>query len=188
MNVLLVDDDEGMRLTLGDVLRREGWDVLCAEDGEKAWDLHVREKVRLVICDWNMPRTDGLELCRRVRSVHNTAYTYFILMTGLNLSREDGHAALRAGVDDVLIKPLDFVQIALRLRAARRVLSYANRLEELESVIPICSYCRRLRDEKDVYQKMETYFLKHAGVLFSHGACPECLAAHFPEQDAAAAS
>lgn len=182
MNVLLVDDEEDLRSLLSAELRADGWDVLCAPDAESAWDLIARQKTHLVVCDWILPGLDGLELCRRVRALRGASYVYFILMTGARLKREDGHEAMRAGIDDLLIKPLDLTQLSLRLRAAQRVLAYANRLRELEGVIPICSYCRRLRDEKDCYDKMEKYFLKHAGVLFSHGVCPECLARHFPEE------
>jgi len=176
VNVLIVDDEEGMRMALGDFLEREGWSVLAAVSGEQAWDLHARGKTNLVLCDWDMPGVDGLELCRRVRAVPRAAYTYFVLMTGLRLTRDRVHEAMRAGIDDVLAKPLDLVQVSLRLRAAKRVLTFANRLRELESVIPICSYCRRLRDEKEGYRRMEDYFLRNAGVLFTHGACPDCAA------------
>jgi sigma-B regulation protein RsbU (phosphoserine phosphatase) len=181
MKVLLVDDDPATRLLLAAALRREGWDVLDAADGRDALDLHEREKVQLVVSDWRMPRMDGLELCRRVRAANARDYVYFILITATNVSRGSYELAMRSGVDDFLVKPLDFVQIGLRLRAAQRQLSYANRLGELERIIPVCSHCRRLRDDRDAYLQMEAYFLKHAGVQFSHGVCPECARKHYPD-------
>jgi DNA-binding response OmpR family regulator len=181
VNVLIVDDDAATRLALGAALRREGWNVIPAEDGAAALRVHQRGEVRLVISDWRMPRMDGLELCRRVRAALVADYTYFILTTATNVSRGSYELAMRSGVDDFLIKPLDFVQIGLRLRAAQRQLTYANRLRELESIISICSHCRRLRDDRDAYLQMESYFLKHAGVLFSHGVCPDCARKHYPD-------
>jgi DNA-binding response OmpR family regulator len=181
MNVLLVDDDRTTRILLEAALRREGWTVFPTENGRDAYELHCRENVHLVISDWNMPRMDGLELCRRLRASRANAYTYFILITATNLSRGSCERALGDGVDDFLMKPLDFVQVGLRLHAARRVLSYANRLRELESVIPICAHCRRLRDDRDAYLPMEEYFAKRAAVQFSHGVCPDCAREHYPE-------
>jgi DNA-binding response OmpR family regulator len=175
MNVLVVDDDSSTRLLLEGALRRDGWSVLSAENGGDAWDIHSRANVHLVVSDWRMPGLDGLELCRRVRASRSAAYTYFILISATNVARDDYETAMRSGVDDFLVKPLDFVQMDLRLGAARRMLVYANRLRELESIIPICSYCRRLRDDKDSYHAMESYFARHAGVTFSHGVCPECM-------------
>lgn len=175
MNVLVVDDDAATRALLGAALSRDRWNVLCAEDGRRAWDLHANADVHLVISDWRMPELDGLELCRRVRASRSGSYTYFILVSATNVGRKDYETAMSRGVDDFLIKPLDFVQVGLRLKAARRMLVYANRLRELEKRISICSYCRRLRDEENSYQDMEPYFEKRAGVSFSHGICPECM-------------
>jgi len=183
MNVLLVDDDSVSRVLLASALRRAGWTVLVAEDGRDALDLHGREKVHLVISDWQMPRMDGLELCRRVRASDAPDYTYFILITATNLSRGNYERAMGSGVDDFLVKPLDFIQTDLRLRAASRLLGYANRLRELESIIPVCAHCRRLRDDRDAYLQMEDYFAKRAGVRFSHGVCPECAREHYPDAD-----
>lgn len=182
MNVLLVDDEPATRRVLSAALARDGWNVLDAEDGEQALSVHGARRVHMVVSDWQMPRLDGLELCRRIRAQRTPAYTYFILLTGTLDPVSFYETAMRAGVDDFLVKPVDPLQMRLRLAAARRLLTYANRLGELESVIPVCAYCRRLRDDAQAYHKMEDYFERHAAVLFSHGVCPECLEAHFPEE------
>lgn len=182
MKVLLVDDDEALCRTLEKALRKDGWEVLHAPDGARALELYAGGRVRLVISDWDMPRLDGIALCRALRASPSPLYTYFILMTGVNASFKDGRTALQAGVDEFLVKPVDLVQLRLRARAGKRILSYANRIAELEGIIPVCSYCRRLRDYGDDYLRMEAYFKKNAGVVFSHGVCPACLARHFPQK------
>lgn len=174
MNVLLADDDPSVRVLLGVVLRDEGWQVLEARDGEEALARHGQGGVRLLISDWRMPGLDGVELCRRLRAARDPFYTYFILISAMPAEPAKVEAAMRAGVDDFLFKPLDLVSVRLRVHAARRLLLYANRLRELEAVIPVCASCRRLRDDQHAYHRMEAYFEKHAAVLFTHGICPDC--------------
>lgn len=182
MKILIADDDATTRRTVGNALRKEGWEMFCAADGESAWSLLCREQVHVVISDWNMPGLDGSALCRRIRAAHSPLYTYFLMISGANLSLEDGREALRAGVDGFLAKPFDLSHLVLCVHAARRMLAYANRLHELEGIIPVCSFCRRLRGDGEAYLQMETYFERRAGVVFSHGLCPSCMAEHYPAQ------
>lgn len=181
MNVIVADDDPAIRMLLSTALRRDGWSVIEARDGMEAIAHHSEGAARLIISDWHMPGIDGVEMCRRLRAYRSPAYTYFILISGARCEPATFQTAMNAGVDDFLFKPLDLVQVSLRLRAAKRLLTYANRLQELENVIPVCSYCRRLRDDRNAYHQMEAYFERNASVLFSHGVCPECEVKHFPE-------
>lgn len=176
MDILVADDDPAIRAILSAALKGDGRRMLEAEDGARAWDLVRAEKPNLVISDWRMPGVEGPELCRRIRERRGEEYTYFVLMTAAGATPRDYAEASLSEVDDFLIKPLDPAQIRLRARAAQRLLAYANRLRELETIVPVCADCRRVRDDRNSYQQMETYFARHAGVLFSHGICPECLA------------
>ena len=180
MNVLLVDDDPMSLDMLSEALAAEDRHILTAASGEKAWEILGGTEVHVVVSDMRMPGMDGLELCRRVRGMKSSTYTYFILVTGTPMDRQAYEAAGLAEVDDFVSKPHLAEPLQLRLRAAKRLLHVANRLRELEGIIPICSHCRRLRDEEDSYQQLEAYFEKqHSGFVFSHGICPDCLAKHY---------
>jgi len=180
MNVLLVDDDPMTIELLRESLKGEGRRILTASSGTQAWEIINCEQVHVVVSDMRMPEMDGLELCRRVRSMKSASYVYFILITGVEMDAQVYSDAGLAEVDDFVSKPHLTLPLQLRLRAARRLLNVTNRLRELEGIIPICSHCRRLRDEKDSYQQMESYFTKHAaGLSFSHGICPDCMAKHY---------
>jgi CheY-like chemotaxis protein len=182
MNVLLVDDDPLSLDMLSEALAAGDRHILTAGSGEDAWEILGRTEVHVVVSDMRMPGMDGLELCRRVRAMKSGTYTYFILITGTPMDPEAYEAAGLAEVDDFVSKPDLAEPLRLRLRAAKRLLNVANRLRELESIIPICAHCRRLRDEEDSYQQMEAYFEKHhSGFVFSHGICPDCLAKHYGE-------
>ena len=101
----------------------------------------------MVVSDWSMPQMDGLELCRRIRKAAGPDYTYFILLTARDASGENQQAAADAGVDDFLTKPLNFDELWNRLRVAERILRYATQVRQLEEMLPICSYCKKIRDD-----------------------------------------
>lgn len=182
MNVLLVDDDPLVLAVLRESLRAADRKILTAASGEEAWEILGRTEVQVVVSDMRMPGMDGLELCRRVRARKTRAYTYFILVTGASMDPKAYEAVELAEVDDFVMKPNLSEPLRLRLRAAKRLLSVANRLSELEGIIPICAHCRRLRDKENTYQQMEAYFEKHhSRLLFSHGICPDCMSKNFGE-------
>jgi DNA-binding response OmpR family regulator len=114
------------------------------------------------------------ELCKRIRGRAKTEYTYFILLTANNTGRDNLRKAMDAGIDDFLTKPLDREAIYMRLRVAERILQFKLRIRQLKELIPICMYCKRVRDDRDYWQQVETYIHHQTGSNFSHGICPDC--------------
>ena len=145
-----------------------------AADGEEAWTLFQAGGVRVVVSDWMMPRLDGLELCRRIRARLDSDYVYFVLLTGNSANDENQRIAAEAGVDDFLTKPLDQQEMWMRLRVAERILRYATQVSQLEAFLPICSYCKKIRDDKNYWQQIESYINQRTGTDFSHSVCPDC--------------
>jgi len=174
LNILAVEDDILARKIICRSLRRLGHEVIEAADGEEAWTLLQAGGIRVVVCDWMMPRLDGLELCRRIRAKIGAEYVYFILLTGNSASDDNQRAAAEAGVDDFLTKPLDPQEMWMRLRVAERILRYATQVSQLETFLPICSYCKKIRDDKNYWQQIESYINKRTGTDFSHSVCPDC--------------
>ena len=128
----------------------------------------------LIVSDWMMPGTDGLSLCQKVRDRPGIPYTYVILLTANRTTPENYALATEAGVDDFLTKPIDREALQMRLRVAERILQFTAEIRQLKELIPICVYCRKVRDEQDYWEQVETYIQKETGSRFSHGACPEC--------------
>jgi DNA-binding response OmpR family regulator len=174
LNILAVEDDILARKIICRSLRRLGHEVIEAADGEEAWTYLQAGNVRVVVCDWMMPRLDGLELCRRIRARLGAEYVYFILLTGNSASDDNQRTAAEAGVDDFLTKPLDPQEMWMRLRVAERILRYATQVSQLETFLPICSYCKKIRDDKNYWQQIESYINKRTGTDFSHSVCPDC--------------
>jgi DNA-binding response OmpR family regulator len=174
VKILAVEDDPVARAVLRKALSRLGHEVVDAVDGEEAWERLAAEPVRVVVSDWMMPRADGLELCRRIRATAGQDYIYFILLTSRDATAENQTAATDAGVDDFLTKPLDFSELWTRLRVAERILKYTTQVRQLEELLPICSYCKKIRDDQNYWQQMEGYINERTGSEFSHSVCPDC--------------
>ena len=130
MKILIVEDDSVSALVLQLTLERLGYEVTVATDGLTAWELLEQEYTPLVITDWMMPDMDGLELCRRVRTLAGRPYTYLMLLTAKG-QRADRLEGLSAGADDFLIKPLDADELTARLRTAERILDMQAQLQNL---------------------------------------------------------
>ncbi|MDB6093281.1 MAG: response regulator [Verrucomicrobia bacterium] len=174
VKILTVEDDPVSRSVLHQALRKLGHELVEVRDGKEAWNRLQKEAVRVVVSDWSMPEMDGLELCRRIRATTGSEYTYFILLTGIDATVENQQAAADAGVDDFLTKPLKFDELWNRLRVAERILRYATQVRQLEEMMPICSYCKKIRDDKNYWQQIENYINERTGSEFSHSICPDC--------------
>jgi DNA-binding response OmpR family regulator len=177
MNILMVDDDVVARHVVQGVLTGLGHDVTITVDGNDAWDAWQQERHCVVVADWLMPGPDGLELCRRIRRSALTSYTYFILLTE-RTGREHRRTALDAGADDFLAKPLDPDELGARLSVAERILGLRGELAQFQALLNMCSYCRRVHDETEVWEPLETYVARHTPAGLSHGVCPDCYARH----------
>jgi DNA-binding response OmpR family regulator len=174
VKILAAEDDAVARAVLRQALLRLGHEVIEAGDGEIAWGLLQDAPVRVVVSDWNMPRLDGLGLCRRIRAQAKADYVYFILLTSSDATEENQRAAADAGVDDFLTKPLDLTELWTRLRVAERILKYTTQVRQLEELMPICSYCKKIRDDQNYWQQIEGYINERTGSEFSHSVCPDC--------------
>ncbi len=129
MRVLVVDDDASTRLLLSRFLRDLGHEVLTATDGVEALDVLEKERIRLVITDWVMPRMDGLELCQRIRKGPFSRYVYMIILTARD-TKVELVAAMEAGADDYVTKPFDKSELDVRIRAGERILKLETDLED----------------------------------------------------------
>jgi two-component system chemotaxis response regulator CheY len=134
LNVLIVDDDASAREGLLRAVRSLGHDCRSAADGVEAWTMHQSESADVILCDWQMPRMDGLELCRRTRESPRGTYTYFILTTSFD---DKAHfvRGMDAGADDYQRKPIDIDELRVRLVSAARVIALYRELAQRNAVL-----------------------------------------------------
>ena len=185
MNVLIADDDPTSRIVLSATLKKLGHQVAVAKDGAEAWTVFENGDVPLLISDMVMPRVDGLELCRRIRAAKRPKYTYIILLT--SVSGKSGYlVGMRAGADDFINKPFDEEQLAARLVAAGRILNLQSQVNQLSGLLPICCVCKKVRDDQNYWQQVESYISKRTDARFSHSYCPDCFKKAMQELEAPA--
>jgi two-component system chemotaxis response regulator CheY len=135
LKVLLAEDDDTSRRVLAMAVCSLGYECREAHDGLEAWEMHQREPADVIISDWQMPRMDGLELCRRTRvSREEGTYTYFILMTAFD-DKEHFARGMEAGADDYHPKPVDLDELRARLASASRVLGVYRELAEKNALL-----------------------------------------------------
>ncbi len=177
MRILVAEDEALSQRLLTRVLESMGHQVVVTSDGDEAWEAFRREPFRVVVTDWKMPKTDGLELTRRIRSSRGNQYTWVILLTAMDF-HENYAQTMEQGVDDFLTKPLDHELLRVRLKVAERICAMSEQVEALSSAIPICMHCKSIRNEGDDWLRVEEYFKAKDDLDFSHSLCPDCFYDH----------
>jgi DNA-binding response OmpR family regulator len=188
VRILIAEDDTVSRHLLEATLAKWGYEVISTTDGVQALDaLSQPDAPSLAVLDWMMPGLDGAEVCRRARSLGADRLLYIILLTAKG-RKEDIVQGLTAGADDYIVKPFDRSELKARINAGERILrlqaELAARVKELElalanvkllqGLLPICCYCKKIRNDQNYWQQVDTYIADHSEAQFTHGICPEC--------------
>lgn len=188
--ILVAEDHYVSRHLLERNLQNWGFEVVTAQDGEAATEiLESSEPPSIAIIDWMMPRMDGVEVCQRVRKNRNSPYIYLLMLTAKS-QKDEIATGLEAGADDYVIKPFDPDELRARLKVGQRVVELERTLEKrvkdletalndvkkLKSLLPICMYCKSVRDDGDYWRQIDEYIYTETGTDFSHGICPTCMA------------
>jgi two-component system, sensor histidine kinase ChiS len=127
MKVLLTEDDAASRIVLQKHLQNWGYEVIAAEDGNKAWEIIQTCRPQIVLVDWIMPGMDGLQLCKKIRGQSENNYIYTIFLTS-KTENEDMVTALDTGADDFLSKPFDKNVLRGKMAAGARIINYENEM------------------------------------------------------------
>jgi phosphoserine phosphatase RsbU/P len=188
MKVLIAEDDMVSRRLLEATLIKWGYEVVVTGDGSAAWEaLNSDDPPPLAILDWMMPGLDGIQVCRKVRKTLTSAPPYLILLTAKG-RREDIVTGLRAGANDYVTKPFDREELRARVQVGVRIVELQQsladrvkaleealvRVKQLQGLLPICSYCKKIRDDRNYWQQVENYISEHSEAQFSHSICPDC--------------
>ncbi|MGF1589052.1 MAG: PP2C family protein-serine/threonine phosphatase [Pleurocapsa sp.] len=132
--ILIIDDDSTTQLLLERTLIMQGYDITLASDGEEGLIKAKAIRPALIICDWIMPRKNGLEVCSQIKSTPELSTTFFILLTSLD-SIEDRVKGLDAGADDFLCKPIEMHELKARVRAGLRLHQLSKDLQNQKQLL-----------------------------------------------------
>ena len=192
MKALIADDDLTYRRMLEALLTKWGYDLVVTSDGDAAWQvLHAPDAPQIAILDWMMPGKDGVEICRQIRESSQSDPKYIILLTSKG-GKKDIVSGLDAGADDYITKPFESEELRARVQVGERILRLQSELatrvkelqealdqiETLEGILPICMYCKKIRNDQNYWQQVESYISQHSQAEFTHGLCPECFEKH----------
>jgi len=131
---------------------------------------------------------DGLEICQRLRSTPGFELMYVILLT-MRTEKEDLVTALAAGANDYITKPFDPVELEARVRVGERMVRLQTALaaqvrdledalahvRRLQGLLPICSYCKKVRNEQNYWEQVERYLVTRSDLQLTHSVCPSCM-------------
>ncbi|MGF1536890.1 MAG: two-component system response regulator RppA [Elainellaceae cyanobacterium] len=177
MHILLVDDEVELADALSKVLRREGYTVTVAHDGDSGQRLAESESYDLLILDWMLPGQSGLELCQSLRSQGRVTPVLFLTAKDTVDDRVDG---LDAGADDYLVKPFELKELLARVRALLRrppTLSAGEAVDRLtlgnlslDAVNQVAHRGDRAVELSEKESRLLSYFMRHPDQLLSHEA------------------
>lgn len=188
MRILVAEDDPVTRRILEVMLRKWGHTVFTCADGDEAWQrLQEMDAPSLVILDWMMPCMDGVQVCQKLREKCAQQPAYIILLTAKG-REEDIVTGLSAGADDYVTKPFNSEELRARVQVGVRVVELQQRLAErvaeledvlsqvkyLNGLLPICCYCKKIRNDDNYWEQVENYITQHSDAHFTHGICPGC--------------
>jgi CheY-like chemotaxis protein len=188
MKVLIAEDEAVSRRLLEATLNKAGYETIATVDGVEALEaLRQDDAPKLAIIDWMMPRMDGLQVCAELQEDDSPEPVYVILLTARG-SKEDIVEGLNAGADDYVTKPFNREELLARVRVGERILTLqkdlnrrVTELEEalrlvtqLQGMLPICAYCKKIRSDENYWEQVEDYVAQHSDAQFSHSVCPDC--------------
>lgn len=135
LHILIIDDDPAIQILLKRTLHSQGYEVTVASDGEQGLALARHIHPALIVCDWIMPRMNGLEVCRQIKATPELATTFFILLTSMGGEVENRVKGLDAGADDFLRKPIEMNELKARVRAGLRLHQLSSDLKQQKQLL-----------------------------------------------------
>lgn len=186
--ILAVDDNVQNLQLIGSLLDESfGCDLSLATSGEEAQEILREVTPDLILLDVNMPGMNGFDFCRLLRAAKETRDTPVIFLTAQQATDYilQGFAA---GGNDYIGKPFESqellarvkVHLSLKLRSDELKAALA-RIKRLEGILPICMFCKKIRNDGDIWQQVDHYLTEHSDALFSHGICPDCMRVQLAE-------
>jgi two-component system, sensor histidine kinase and response regulator len=186
--VLIVDDHPENLLAIESVLADLPVTLVRATSGEEALSLLLDGDYALVLLDVQMPLMDGYEVATLMGQREETRHIPVVFVTAIDREGQRTFQGYESGAVDFLYKPIDPVILESKVRIfvdlyeqRRQIQQQLDEIKALRLLLPICCYCKSVRDDEGYWSTIEHYFHQNTRIDFSHGMCPVCLEEHYPE-------
>jgi len=213
MTILIVDDDLITQELFKGILEKQGYEnIQVSNSGERALELIKINPPDLILLDVFMPGIKGYEVCQRLNADDTTTHIPVIMVTGGAVQADEAiQESFKAGAMDFITKPIRPIEFLARINSSLRLKKnhdllvneitkrhqaekekekLIKKLEQaltevksLRGIVPICSHCKNIRDDKGYWNKLELYIQEHSEAEFSHGICPECTEKLYSKED-----
>ncbi|MCF8037948.1 MAG: response regulator [Desulfohalobiaceae bacterium] len=197
IKILLVDDDPDVLMATSRVIGAEGYQVFEASSGAECMELAKIHHPDLILLDVILPDIEGIELCNAIKSDPSLKKIFVILISGLRTSSIEQAEGLDVGADGYIARPVSNKELKARVKAFVRILSAERErdrliqelqealstIKQLSGLLPICSHCKKIRDDQGYWSQLEAYIQKHSEAVFTHSICRECAGKLYPDLD-----
>ena len=197
ITILVVDDDPDVLFATARIIQQAGYQVFKASTGRECLLKAKENKPDLILLDVVMPDVNGIELCRQIKADSLFESTFVVLVSGSKTASEEQADGLDIGADGYIIRPIPNRELLARVNALVRILVAERerdrlivelkealaKIKTLQGLLPICSYCKKIRDDKGYWNQIERYIGERSDTQFSHGICPECAEKYYPDMD-----
>jgi DNA-binding response OmpR family regulator len=176
--ILIVDDDP-INCNLLEAILEEYYGVLTASNGVDALRICTDEHIDLVLLDVIMPEMDGYEFCKRLKSESGTNSIPVIFLTAKTNSADILRGFEVGGVDYVT-KPFNIPELRARVKTHIDLKTAREEIKNLREILPLCSYCKKIRDDSGYWEQVDVYIHKYLEADISHSICQDCMKKHHP--------
>ena len=174
-SILIVDDEPKNIQLLGNLLEENHYDVEFAMNGKECLEWLNRKHFDLVLLDIMMPGMDGFEVCQKIKASQAQKHIPVIFLTAKS-ETDDIVKAFEVGCSDFVTKPFKAPELLARIKKELE-------LKILRGLMPICSFCKKIRDDDGYWNQLEAYISDHSEAQFSHSICQECMDKYYPDTD-----
>ena len=197
VKILIVDDDPDILFATARIVEKAGYRVFTASTAEECLASARENLPDMILMDVILPDMEGPELCRKVKEDPGLGSVFVVLISGMRTASEEQAEGLDAGADGYIARPISNRELTARINSMARILSAERerdrliielqkalfQVKQLSGLLPICSYCKRIRDDEGYWNHLETYLSSHSDAMFSHCICQKCAEEHFPDLD-----
>lgn len=187
-SILVVDDEPVMLNATARLLRSAGYSVFEADCGAACLRLAREKRPDLILLDVQLPDILGYEVCRQIKADDELRQSYVVLLSGVKISSDNQSEGLEIGADGYLTRPIANRELLARVQAMMRIIKAEHErdllikqlqealttIKTLSGLLPICSSCKKIRDDHGYWEEVELYVKKHSTAEFTHGICPVC--------------